>query len=69
MPFVIDTNLYVHAERDPGVRATLRGFLRDVSDRVVVSTMVLHELFVGATDTKSRVGRAPVLRSALMPIT
>lgn len=53
-PFVIDTNLYVYAEREPEVRDTLRGFLQDVSDRVVVSTVVLHELLAGAADKKTR---------------
>lgn len=63
-PFVIDTNLYVYAEREPEVRDTLRGFLRDVSGRVVVSTVVLHELLVGAADTKTRTA---IERAVLAP--
>lgn len=65
-PFVIDTNLYVYAERDPEVRVALRGFLRDVSERVVVSTVVLHELLVGAPDPKTR---AAIERAVLAPFT
>src|SRR5690348_10700896 len=63
-PLVIDTNLYVHAEREPEVRDTLRGFLRDHSARVVVSTVVLHELLVGAADRKTRTA---IARAVLTP--
>lgn len=63
-PFVIDTNLYVYAERDPEVRVALRGFLRDVSERVVVSTVVLHELLAGAAAPKTR---AAIERAVLAP--
>ena len=63
-PFVIHTNLYVHAERDPEVRDALRGFLRDTSARVLVSAVVLHELLVGAADRRTR---AAVERAVLAP--
>ena len=63
-PFVIDTNLYVYAEREPEVRDALRGFLRDQSARVVVSTVVLHELLVGAAEKKAH---AAIERAVLTP--
>jgi predicted nucleic acid-binding protein len=63
-PFVIDTNLYVYAERDPEVRDALRGFLRDASARVVVSTVVLHELLAGAADKRTRTA---IERAVLTP--
>lgn len=63
-PYVIDTNLYVYAAREPEVRDTLRGFLRGASERVVVSTVVLHELLVGAADKKTRTA---IERAVLVP--
>jgi predicted nucleic acid-binding protein len=63
-PFVIDTNVYVYAEREPEVRAALRGFLQATSERVVVSTVVLHELLVGAADRKTRTA---IERAVLTP--
>lgn len=62
--YVVDANLYIEAEGNPAIRAALRDFLQRASRHVRVSTVVLHELLVGAS---TKVAREAVLRDVVTP--
>lgn len=62
--YVIDTNLYVRAEGDPAFRTALRDFLGRAAGRVLVSTVVLHELLVGA---HTEAAREAIVRNVATP--
>lgn len=46
--YILDTNLYVEAARSHSFRAALRAFLVRAGPHVLASTVVIHELLVGA---------------------
>lgn len=62
--YVVDANLYIEAESNPAIRAALRAFLQRASRHVRVSTVVLHEVLVGAS---TRAAREAVLRDVATP--
>lgn len=62
--YIVDTNLYVTAETDPLFRHDLRAFLARAAGRVLVSSVVVHELLVGATTPAAR---DAVLRDVVAP--
>ena len=53
--YILDTNLYVEAARSHSFRAVLRAFLVRAGPHVLASTVVIHELLVGAS-TKAAQG-------------
>ncbi len=46
--YILDSNLYVEAARNPTFRAEMRAFLLRAGPKVLASTVVVHELLVGA---------------------
>ncbi|HEY0972066.1 MAG TPA: type II toxin-antitoxin system VapC family toxin [Gemmatimonadales bacterium] len=62
--YLIDTSLYIHAERDPMFRDALRTFLSRAAAKVLVSSVVIHELLVGVT---TRAAREAVVRDVVRP--
>lgn len=53
--FVLDTNLYVKAFRSPGGAEELERYYADFTPNTYLSSIVLHELLVGAsTPAKAR---------------
>ena len=52
--YVVDTNLYVRAFRDPEYGTRFRAWHAEVIARLAMSAVVLHELLVGADDKHSR---------------
>jgi len=53
--YVLDTNLYVHAFRNAEGASELQDFYRSFAPSTYLSSIVLHELLVGATtDAKVR---------------
>ncbi|MBB4637239.1 PIN domain-containing protein [Longimicrobium terrae] len=50
--YVIDTNLYVHALRDPDARDALRSFTAASSPWIYVHAVVAAELLAGAPDPR-----------------
>jgi predicted nucleic acid-binding protein len=63
--FAFDTNLYVRAIRDAGFGEQLKEFYQRHSPRLHLSSVVLHELLVGAgTPAKARAIREDVARPA-----
>jgi predicted nucleic acid-binding protein len=62
--YLLDTNLYVRATRDPAVRARLRRFYAEHAGELAVSAIVLFELYLGARD---EVARAAVDREVFRP--
>jgi len=49
MKFTLDTNLYVHAFRDPASERSLRGFYEREAPNLYLCSVVLHELEVGGS--------------------
>jgi predicted nucleic acid-binding protein len=47
--YALDTNLYIRAITDPGAAAELRSFYSTFAPGTYMSSVVLHELLVGAT--------------------
>jgi len=47
--YILDTNLYVEAARSDTFRAAMRAFLLRAGPNVLASTVVIHELLVGAS--------------------
>lgn len=53
--YVLDTNLYIHAFRDPQYAEGLKQFFSSFAPSTFLSSVVLHELLVGAnTVAKAR---------------
>jgi toxin FitB len=52
--YVLDTNVYIAAARQPEVRALLAQFMRARTRHVYLSTVVVHELAVGARNHADR---------------
>jgi len=46
--YILDSNLYVEAARSVSFRAAMRAFLVRAGPKVLASTVVIHELLVGA---------------------
>jgi predicted nucleic acid-binding protein len=60
--FVLDTNLYVHAYRNQEGAQELERYFADFTPNTFVSSIVLHELLVGASsDAKAREVREVLL--------
>lgn len=53
-PYLVDTNLYVQAFRNADFGEAFRAFYAAVLPRLVVSVVVLFELYAGARDTGAR---------------
>jgi predicted nucleic acid-binding protein len=49
MKFALDTNLYVHAFRDPASERSLRAFYERETPNLYLCSVVLHELEVGGS--------------------
>jgi predicted nucleic acid-binding protein len=49
---LIDSNVYVHAFRDPTFGESLRQFHQEHLPHLVLSAIVVHELLVGADSSK-----------------
>lgn len=52
--YLIDTNLYIRAFREPEFGNRFRSWHEQMIGRLVMSVVVLHELLVGATDERRR---------------
>jgi predicted nucleic acid-binding protein len=52
--YLVDTNIYIRAFRDAVFGERFRAWHRDMTDRLALSVVVLHELMVGATDDRRR---------------
>lgn len=52
--YVLDTNLYIEAARDPAAAAGLSAFVLEMLPRVHLHAIVVQELMVGARDRRAR---------------
>jgi predicted nucleic acid-binding protein len=59
--YALDTNLYILTIRDPGAAAELQSFYSTFAPGTYLSSVVLHELLVGATS----VAKAREIRVAM----
>lgn len=51
--FVLDTNVFIHAMRDPGARAELASWQRRMAPHIYQHAVVVSELLVGARDEET----------------
>ncbi len=52
MIYVVDTTLYIEANRNKAFARELRAFLQRASSQIAVSSVVLHELMLGVKSTR-----------------
>lgn len=62
--FVVDSNVYIEASANPVMRSALHAFLVREARQVRLSTVVLHELLVGASTSAAR---ASIVRDVAHP--